>query len=106
MGTTSQSAHAAEQRQKFAQIPTGFSGDIRKLTFKIEDKAGVVFVSNAEFPELFVVVNDRNGILPALDEALHTLLGDGNFGVRVYMNCQKSGPSIDAMVEIRPHASR
>lgn len=101
-----QSAHAPYQREKFAKIPALDSRGTRKLTLLVEDRAGVVFLSSHDFPELMVVVKDRNSILPALDESLGVLLGDANCGVGVYMNCQRSGSTVDVIVELRPRMDK
>ena len=73
MGTSTLSAAAIGlQRKKFADAPVHGAVEMRKLTFRVEDRAGVVFVSSDIYPELMVVVKDREAILPALDESLRS----------------------------------
>ena len=72
----------------------------RKLTLSIEEEGGVVFASSKEFKDVFIAVLSRDDLRMAIDTCLQNAFADKGQRVKVYMNCQLTGPSVDAIVEV------
>ena len=73
--------------------------NLRKLTLSIEEKGGVIFAKSAEFEDMFIAVLSRDELRPAIDICLKNAFAGAGQNVNVYLNCQFSGPTVDAIVE-------
>ena len=60
----------------------------------------MLFVTSKDNPDLFIAVTSREDIRAAVDSCLRSVYGRPGRRVCVYMNCQLSGPTIDAVVEV------
>ena len=73
---------------------------LRKVTLSITEQGGVIFASSKEFEDLFIAVLSRDELRIAIDTCLQNAFAEQGQRVKVYMNCQLNGPSVDAIVEV------
>ena len=76
------------------------TGKLVKLTLSLEESKGLYFLSSPSEKGVFIAVTSPEDIRRAVDVCLRNLYGQDGQQVRVYMNCQLSGPTIDAVVEL------
>ena len=75
-------------------------GRLFKLTLSVEEEGGLYFATSKDQPDVFIAVKSRDELHRAIDTCLKNAYGQSGECVTVYMNCQLSGPSVDAVVEI------
>jgi len=82
--------------------PNDFGKEVvaRQFSLSREDSGGVVFLSCADIPELFVAVAEETQIRRAIDESLKNVFEAPNRRVQVFPNGSFAGPNIDTIVKI------
>lgn len=71
-----------------------------KLTLSLEEAKGLYFLSSPTQEDIFIAVTSRDEIRRAVDTCLRNVFGQNGQQVRVYMNCQLQGPTVEAVVEL------
>jgi hypothetical protein len=74
--------------------------ELRKYTLSVEEKGGVIFASSKDFEDLFIAVLSRDELRPAIDCCLQNVFAETGQTVKVYLNCEFTGPTVDAVVEL------
>ncbi len=72
---------------------------LRKYTLSIEEKGGIIFASSADFEDIFIAVKSRDDLRVAIDTCLQNAFAVKGEKVRVYLNCEFTGSTVDAVVE-------
>lgn len=70
------------------------------ITLDRENEAGVIFVTCADLPELFLAVTSDDQIRSAIDRGLSNAFCNEGREVHVYTNGSISGPKIGAIVRV------
>ena len=71
-----------------------------KLPLRIEQEGGLYFATCDEHKEIFIAVKTRDDIRMAVDTCLRGVYSQKGENVRVFMNCNLVGPTVDALLEI------
>lgn len=74
--------------------------EVRELAIHREDEEGLVFLSCAELPQMFVASRDGEEIRDSLDASLKAALSAEAKRVQVYTNGSLAGPNIAVMVKL------
>jgi hypothetical protein len=85
-------------------LDSHFEGTSVPLTLDREGEAGVIFLTCADLPELFLAVTSDGEIRSAIDRGLRNAFCKDGRRVYVYTNGSISGPQIGAMVRVVPAA--
>lgn len=96
---------------KLATLPSAekilgskFEGTSVPLTLDRENEAGIIFMTCALLPELFLAVKTDDEIRAAIDSGLRNAFSKEGHEVSVYTNGSISGPKIGTMVRVVPAA--
>ncbi len=71
-----------------------------KVTLTLDESKGLYFLTSPGEQGVFIAVTSPDDIRRAVDVCLRNLYEQDGQQVRVYMNCQLIGPTIDAVVEL------
>jgi hypothetical protein len=71
-----------------------------KLTLSVREEGGLFFATSEDKPDVFIAVKTREDLRGAIDTCLKDVFAQQGNRINVYMNCQLSGASVDAVVEI------
>ena len=71
-----------------------------KVTLSLEEAKGLHFLTSPGEKGVFIAVKSPEDIRRAVDVCLRNLYEQDGQQVRVYMNCELGGPTIDAVVEL------
>jgi hypothetical protein len=72
---------------------------LRKYTLYLEEEGGLIFASSKDFADIFIAVKSRDDLRIAIDTCLQNAFSEQGKKVRVYLNCEFGGPTVDAVVE-------
>ena len=81
-------------------LKSDFSGTFVPITLDRDSEAGVIFMTCADLPELFLAVTSDDQIRSAIDQGLTNAFCKEGREVYVYTNGSISGPKIGAMVRV------
>jgi hypothetical protein len=83
-------------------LGTTFEGKFAPVTLARENEAGVIFLTCADLPELFLAVMTDGEIRAAIDCGLQSAFAKEGHEVSVYTNGSIDGPQIGTMVRVIP----
>jgi hypothetical protein len=81
-------------------LESDHDGTVVPVTLERESEAGVIFLTCAELPELFLAVASPSNLRSAIDRGLKNAFCKEGREVSVYTNGSLSGPQIGAMVRV------
>lgn len=81
-------------------LQSDFDGRAVPLTLDRESEAGVIFMTCADLPELFLAVTSDDKIRSAIDLGLKNAFCKEGREVHVYTNGSIAGPKIGTMVRV------
>ena len=74
--------------------------EFREMALSREDEAGVIFISCADLPSVFIAVKDESSIRSAIDVCLTNAFIHQGVKASVYTNGKLSGPTINTVVKL------
>jgi hypothetical protein len=86
--------------QSDANASPGLITEFREFTLSRVDEAGLIFISCAKLPDIFIAVTDESAVRTAIDTCLRNSFEPNGMRARVFTNGSISGPAISAVVKL------
>jgi hypothetical protein len=74
--------------------------EFREVVLSREDEGGMIFISSADLPEVFIAVQNEDSVRMAIDTCLNNAFAPSGARTSVYTNGSISGPQINAVVKL------
>lgn len=80
--------------------PSDLISEFREFVLAREDEDGMIFISCAELPTVFIAVKDESSVRSAIDTCLTNAFAPLGAKASVYTNGKTSGPTINTVVKL------